>query len=91
MRSVLFDALVGGLLGGLVGVVVAINFVLIVGVDQGYEASLGEVFAHSTIAGIVTLAILVAGPIAGFLAARRRRALNQPMLESNSQRNHLAG
>lgn len=88
-REILVDVVVGGLLGGLIGAVVAVNFVLIVGVDQGYEASLGEVFAHSSIAGIVTLAILIVGPIAGFLAARRRRALNESVQDSNGQRNHL--
>lgn len=89
-RDVLVDLLVGGLVGGLVGVVVAINFVLIVGVDQGYQASLGEVFDHNTVAGIVTLAILIAGPIAGFLAARRRRALNESTPEPRLNSNHLA-
>lgn len=89
-RDVLVDVLVGGLAGGLVGVVVAINFVLIVGVDQGYQASLGEVFDHNAVAGIVTLAILIAGPIAGFLAARRRRALKESTPEPRLNSNHLA-
>lgn len=88
-RDILVDVLVGGLIGGLVGVVVAINFVLIVGVDQGYQSSLGEVFDHSAIAGLVTLAILIAGPIAGFFAARRRRALNESAQESGVERDSL--
>lgn len=74
-RDLLFDVLIGGLIGGLVGAVVAVNFVLLAGVEQGYEASLGEVFEHSIVAGVATLAILVAGPLAGVLAARRRRRL----------------
>lgn len=75
VKGLVIDVLVGGLLGGLVGAVVAVNFVLLVGVEQGYEASLGEVFEHNIIAGVVTLAVLAAGPILGVLAARRRRRL----------------
>lgn len=87
-RETLVDVLAGGLIGGLVGAVVAVNFVLVVGVDQGYEASLGEVFAHSPIVGVVTLLILVAGPILGFLAARRSRALNESTGSSEPRKDH---
>lgn len=89
-RAIFVDVVVGGLIGGLVGAVVAVNFVLIIGVDQGYEASLGEVFAHSTLAGIVTLAILIAGPITGFLAARRRRTLNEATPDTEVNEDRLA-
>jgi hypothetical protein len=89
-RDILVDVLAGGLFGGLVGAVVAINFVLIIGVDQGYEASLGEVFSHSVIAGIVTLGILLAGPIVGFLVARRRRAINESTRGSDLNESRLA-
>lgn len=75
VKGLVIDVLAGGLIGGLVGAVVAVNFVLVVGVEEGYEASLGEVFQHSIIAGAVTLAVLAAGPVLGVLAARRRRRL----------------
>lgn len=67
------DVVVGGLTGGIVGTVAAINFVIYTGIQQGYEASLVEVFQHSLIAGIVTVMILVAGPVLGVVTARRLR------------------
>jgi hypothetical protein len=73
MKGWLLDLTVGGLVGGLVGAVAAVNFVIYTGIEQGYEASLTEVFEYSPVAGIVTVAILVAGPVLGVLAARRRR------------------
>jgi hypothetical protein len=73
VKGRLLDVVVGGLTGGLVGAVVAINFVIYTGIEQGYEASLVEVFQHSLIAGIVTVMILVAGPVLGVVTARRLR------------------
>lgn len=70
----LTDLAVGGIGGVLVAAVVAVNFVIFIGVERGYESSLGEVFEHSLVAGIVTVLILVTGPIVGVLTARRRRA-----------------
>lgn len=73
-RGWLVDLAVGGIAGALVAAVIAVNFVIFIGVERGYESSLGEVFEHSLVAGIVTVMMLVAGPIVGVLAARRRRA-----------------
>jgi hypothetical protein len=73
VRGWLVDLAVGGLVGGLLGAVAAVNFVIYTGIEQGYEASLGEVFQHSLIAGIVTLMILLAGPVLGVATARRVR------------------
>ena len=81
VKGRLLDVVVGGLIGGLVGAVLAINFVIYAGIQQGYEASLVEVFQHSLIAGIVTVMILIAGPVLGVLTARRlrrKRAKEQP-------------
>ena len=81
----LLDLVVGGLTGGLVGAVVAINFVIYTGIQQGYEASLVEVFQHSLIAGIVTIMILVAGPVLGVVVARRlRRTRGRSNQDKNS-------
>lgn len=74
LKGWLVDLAIGGIGGFLVGAVVAVNFVILTGVERGYESSLGEVFEHSLIAGIVTVVILVAGPIAGVYATRHRRA-----------------
>lgn len=73
MKGWLADLAVGGLVGGLVGAVAAVNFVIFTGIEQGYEASLGEVFEHSLIAGVVTVMLLIAGPVLGVLTARRLR------------------
>jgi hypothetical protein len=68
-----FDVLVGGILGGVVGGIVAVNFVIYAGIEPGYEATIPEVFRQSTLAGIVTVLILVAGPVGGVFVARRIR------------------
>lgn len=73
MRGWLSDLIAGGLIGGLVGVIAAVNFVIYAGVEQGYEASLVEVFQHSPVVGIATVMILLAGPVLGVLTARRLR------------------
>lgn len=73
MRAWLADILVGGVVGGVVGAIAAVNFVIYVGVEGGYEASLADVFRHNTLMGIATVAILVSGPLLGVVVARRRR------------------
>jgi hypothetical protein len=78
VKGWLVDLAVGGLIGGLVGAVAAVNFVIYTGIEQGYEASLAEVFQHSLIAGVITVMILIAGPVIGVLAARRRRRRREP-------------
>ena len=67
------DVLLGLILGGVVGGIVAVNFVIYTGVEGGYEASIGEVFNHNVLLGLVTVAILIGGPILGIVVARRRR------------------
>lgn len=76
VRGWLVDLAFGGVAGALVAAVVAVNFVIFIGVERGYEASLVEVFEHNLIGGISTVAILVTGPVVGVVAARRRRALS---------------
>jgi hypothetical protein len=75
VRRWLFDLAAGGVLGGLFGAIVAVNVVIYSGVEGGYEASLGDVFQHSVLIGIVVMAILVACPVLGVFAARRRRRI----------------
>ncbi|HSJ83150.1 MAG TPA: hypothetical protein VLA91_04965 [Acidimicrobiia bacterium] len=87
MKGWLGDLTVGGLVGGLVGAIAAVNFVIYTGIEQGYEASLAEVFQHNLIAGIVTVMILIAGPVLGVLTARRlrRRRAMSSQAETNDQ------
>lgn len=78
-RVWLVDAVVGGIVGGVVGAIVAVNFVIYVGIDRGYEASIADVFGQNMLAGIVTVTVLVAGPVLGVVVARRlRRKRVQP-------------
>ena len=72
-RAWLADIVVGGIVGGAVGAIVAVNFVIYVGIDRGYEASIPEVFRQNLLAGIVTVTILGSGPVLGAIIARRRR------------------
>jgi len=68
---------VGTVVGAVVGAIAAVNFVIFVGIERGYEASIGDVFRQSAAAGVVTVAILVAGPLVGAwvgVRSRRRRS-----------------
>ena len=72
-RGRLVDIVGGALLGGIVGAIAAVNFVVFLGPDAGYESSLGDVFADSVVVGVLTVALLLAGPVVGVLIARRAR------------------
>jgi hypothetical protein len=72
-RQWLIDLVAGGVIGGIVGLIVALNVAIFLGVEGGYEAGVGEIFDHSMLAGILWLAALVAGPVAGVAVARRQR------------------
>jgi hypothetical protein len=74
IRGWIVDVALGVIVGGITAAIVAVNFVIFVGLDEGYEATLGDVFRHSWAAGVVTSLILIAGPAAGVVVARRQRA-----------------
>ena len=69
----MIDVVVGGGIGAVVGAVIAVNFVIIIGTEDGYESSIGDVFAYNAVAGVVTVALLVGFPLVGVWLARRRR------------------
>ncbi|HSJ27126.1 MAG TPA: hypothetical protein VLB67_02880 [Acidimicrobiia bacterium] len=73
-RQRLADLLVGGLVGGLIGAIVAVNVVIYSGIEQGYQASLPEVFGYNPVIGVVVVVILIAGPVLGAVSARRLRS-----------------
>lgn len=76
-RGWIADVIVGGIVGGIVGAIAAVNVAIYAGTDDGYEASLGEVLQESPAAGVIVIALLLIGPIAGVALARairRRRA-----------------
>ena len=65
-----------------VGAIVAVNFVICVGIKDGYEASISDVFRQNMFAGIVTVVVLVAGPVFGIVVARRlRRKRTRPQAD----------
>jgi hypothetical protein len=72
-RGWLVDTVVGGIVGGVVGAIVAVNFVIFAGIDGGYEARIADVFRQNVIAGVVTVIVLLAGPVFGVVGARRLR------------------
>jgi len=69
----LSDLLVGGVAGGIVGAVVSVNLVIFSGVDDGYQASPGDVFGHNPAVGLLALVVLIGAPVIGVILARRRR------------------
>ncbi len=69
LTSSLFGvAIVSGLV---VGFIVMLNLHITVGLEEGYAASPAEVWAFSPLLSTVDVALLVGGPVLGFLAARR--------------------
>jgi hypothetical protein len=77
-KTRLIDAVVGAILGLAVGAIIAVNVVITAGVDRGYQASFAEIFDESTFLGVVTVAILAAGPVVGVIVARRIRKRTNP-------------
>lgn len=72
-REWLVDLGVGGLGGLLVAWIVAVNLVIYLGVEGGYQAGPGDVFEHSWVLGIIVVAIVLAGPALGVTYMRRQR------------------
>jgi hypothetical protein len=61
-------------LGGfVVAVVVILNLHILVGLKDGYAASPADVVEWSVLLGVVDIALLVAGPVLGIVAASRLR------------------
>jgi len=68
-RRWVIDISAGGVIGGIVGA----NIAIYLGVPGGYEAGIGDVFAHSPLVGVLWLAALIAGPMVGVFVARNQR------------------
>ncbi|MFP3883018.1 MAG: hypothetical protein ACLFRT_08445 [Actinomycetota bacterium] len=67
------DLVAGGLGGLVIAWIVAVNLVIYLGVEGGYQAGPGDVFEHSWILGTVVVAILAAGPVLAVTYMRRQR------------------
>ena len=72
-RERITDLAVGAILGLAVGAIIAVNVVITAGVDRGYQATIPEIFDESIILGVITVAIVAAGPVVGVIVARRIR------------------
>ena len=57
----------------LFGLILAVNLVIYLGPDLGYESSIGEVFDHNTLLGLAIVTVIVAGPVVGIMIALRLR------------------
>jgi hypothetical protein len=68
-RQWLIDIVAGGVIGEFVGAIVAWNIAIYLGVPGGYDAGVGDVFAHSPLVGVLWLAALITGPV--FWGGRR--------------------
>jgi len=74
MKTWFADFVLGVLVGGIIGSIVAVNVVIFAGIEGGYEAGIGDVFSENAVVGIVTVGVLIAGPVVGVVLARRRRS-----------------
>jgi len=72
-RAWLADIAIGGVIGGVIGAIVAVNLVIYMGIEGGYEATIPDVFRQNVIVGVITVAMLVGGPLLGVVVARRLR------------------
>jgi hypothetical protein len=72
-RQWLIDIVAGGVIGEFVGAIVAWNIAIYLGVPGGYDAGVGDVFAHSPLVGVLWLAALITGPVFGVVVARHQR------------------
>ncbi len=78
-RQQIIDLALGIVGGAVVGAIVAVNFIITIGI--GYDVTLADVYRESPPAGVLTTAILVAGPIIGVVLMRklsRRRNGSSP-------------
>lgn len=69
----MIDIIVGGIVGGIVGAIAAVNVVIYSGIDDGYEATLGEVFDQYPIVGVIAVGLILLGPAVGIAVARYLR------------------
>lgn len=72
-RGWFVDLVVGGLAGLVIAWIVAVNLVIYLGVEGGYQAGPGDVFGHSVVLGIVVIGLVAAGLVLGVMYMRRQR------------------
>ncbi|MDV3219847.1 hypothetical protein [Intrasporangium sp.] len=65
--------LLAALVGAVVAVIVILNLHILVGLEEGYAAGPADVVAWSPLLAVADIALLVAGPVLGVVAAARLR------------------
>lgn len=63
----------GSVAGGVIGAIVAVNVAIYAGPDEGYEASIADVFEHNTVTGLLVVSILIGAPLVGIALVHRLR------------------
>ncbi|MBT8202061.1 MAG: hypothetical protein HKN74_00110 [Acidimicrobiia bacterium] len=71
--GVVSRGIVGAFIGLVVGAIVSVNVVIFAGIEDGYEATITEVFSENALVAIAAILLLAAGPIIGVLIALRER------------------
>lgn len=77
------DIAVGVVAGGVIGAIVAVNFIITIGI--GYDVTIPDIFRDNVLAGIVTIAILVGSPIIGVALMRRQRRKRAQRAAGNTE------
>ena len=62
---------IGALVGLVLGAIVSLNVVIFSGIDDGYEASIPDVFDENAFVGVIAIVVLIAGPVIGVIIALR--------------------
>ena len=70
-RDWLLSSLIGGFAGLVVGAVVAVNFIIVVGI--GYDVSPVEIFRERPLVGMIAAVIQIGAPILGAVFVHRLR------------------
>jgi len=69
-----FDIVLGLILGSVTGAILAVNIAIFAGTDDGYEASLSEIFRQRPIVGGAIILVLIGTPLVAIIILRRVRA-----------------
>ena len=70
-RRLAIRVVFGAVVGLVVGAIASVNVVIFSGIEDGYEASVTEVFEQNALVGVIAALVLVAGPVIGVIIALR--------------------
>lgn len=70
-RATVIRVVAGALVGLVAGAIASINVVIFAGIEDGYEATITEVFSENAFVGIAALLVVAAGPVVGVIIALR--------------------